>query len=83
MTKPNSFITYECKAIKQILQNEQWLEGERRGCPVEANDPVVLANVCAVVLRIGAEMRFDAEKDCKVQENDKPSNLAPSTEAQP
>ncbi len=43
--------------VAQIIRNETWLEAERRGHTVPADDPVVRANVCAVILRIGAEMR--------------------------
>ena len=43
--------------IAKIIQDETWLEGERRGGPVSSHDPTVLANVCAVVLRIGADLR--------------------------
>jgi len=43
--------------IQQIIRDETWLEGERRGRAVDPNDPVVRANVCSVILRIGAQMR--------------------------
>ncbi len=43
--------------IQQIIADETWLEGERRGCPVSSDDPVVRENVCLIVLRIGAAMR--------------------------
>lgn len=47
----------ELTVIRKIIEDETWLEGERRGCRVEECDPVVLENICAVILRIGAEMR--------------------------
>jgi hypothetical protein len=43
--------------IQQIIQDETWLESERRGYPVPSTDPVVRENVCAVVLRIGQQLR--------------------------
>ncbi len=43
--------------IQKIIQDETWLEGERRGCAVGQTDPVVRENVCRVILRIGAELR--------------------------
>lgn len=43
--------------IQKIIRDETWLEGERRGCPVTPNDPVVRENVCRVILRIGAQLR--------------------------
>lgn len=46
--------------IAQIIRDETWLEAERRGHTVPSDDPVVRANVCDVILRIGARMRADA-----------------------
>lgn len=43
--------------IKKIIDDETWLEGERRGCYVPSTDPVVRERVCEVVLRIGAQLR--------------------------
>jgi hypothetical protein len=43
--------------IEQIIRDETWLEGERRGGPVSADDPAVREKVCEVVLRVGADMR--------------------------
>ena len=43
--------------IQKVIRDETWLEGERRGCPVSAQDPAVRENVCQVVLRIGRELR--------------------------
>jgi len=51
----------EIPAIQQILLNEIWLETERRGVRVYADDQVVRANVCQIVLRIGAELRASTE----------------------
>ena len=47
--------------IRQIIEDETWLEGERRGCEVPANDSVVRENVCRVVLRIGQQLRDSIE----------------------
>ncbi len=43
--------------IRQIIRDETWLEGERRGCDVAVNDRVVMENVCRVILLIGQRMR--------------------------
>lgn len=43
--------------IAKIIRDETWLEGERRGCAVGEDDPVVRENVCRVILRVGAELR--------------------------
>ncbi|MDF3058600.1 MAG: hypothetical protein K0R17_2815 [Rariglobus sp.] len=47
----------ELGSIQKIIDDETWLEGERRGHAVDPLDPVVVASVCAIVLRIGAELR--------------------------
>jgi hypothetical protein len=47
----------ELQVIRKIIADETWLEGERRGCYVAPDDPVVRENVCRVILRIGAELR--------------------------
>lgn len=51
----------EIPVIRQIIQDETWLEGERRGCEVPANDGAVRENVCRVVLRIGQRLRDSIE----------------------
>jgi hypothetical protein len=43
--------------IQKIIQDETWLEGERRGCQVLPNDHVVRENVCRIVMRIGQQLR--------------------------
>jgi len=50
-------VAEEIPVIRKVIANEIWFEGERRGCAVSADDPVVRENVCQVVLRIGHEMR--------------------------
>lgn len=47
----------EIPVIQKIIQDETWLEGERRGCAVSTNDRVVRENVCRIILRIGQELR--------------------------
>jgi hypothetical protein len=47
----------ELPVIQKIIEDETWLEGERRGCLVSPHDPVVCDNVCQVVLRIGSQLR--------------------------
>lgn len=43
--------------IQKIIQDETWLEGERRGCHVRSDDRVVRDRVCEVILRIGQHLR--------------------------
>ena len=52
-----TFLFREVLMIQKIVQDEVWLESERRGYNVSENDPIVREKVCEVVLRIGAEMR--------------------------
>jgi hypothetical protein len=54
---PDPIIFRELSVIHRIIEDETWLEGERRGGPVSANDPVVRENVCRVILRIGQQLR--------------------------
>lgn len=54
---PDPVTLRQLPLIARIIRDETWLEGERRGCAVPADDPTVRENVCAVVLRIGRELR--------------------------
>ncbi len=47
----------ELPIIQQIIDDETWYEGERRGCYVAPDDPVVRENVSLVILRIGRQLR--------------------------
>ena len=47
----------EIPAIATIIDNEIWLEGERRGCCVSPEDPTVVENVCGIIIRIGGQLR--------------------------
>ena len=51
----------EIPVIRKIIQDETWLEGERRGCQVPAHDATVRENVCRVILRVGRELRESIE----------------------
>lgn len=63
MTLLDPIIFRELTTIRQIIHDETWLEAERRGCRVTADDRIVRNNVCAVVLRIGEEMRETSRLD--------------------
>lgn len=54
---PDPVLRLQFPIIAKIICDETWLEGERRGCWVSPQDPVVVERVCAVVLRIGAQLR--------------------------
>ena len=47
----------ELPVIRKIIEDETWLESERRGYRVSPNDRVVRERVCEIVLRIGQELR--------------------------
>lgn len=47
----------ELPVIQKIIQDETWLEGERRGCHVRSDDLVVRERVCEIILRIGQQLR--------------------------
>ena len=57
MTPCDHIILRELPVIRKIIQDETWLEGERRGCYVRSDDRVVRDRVCTIVLRIGQQLR--------------------------
>lgn len=62
MSKLDSIVFVQLSAIRQIILDETWLEAERRGCRVDADDHAVRENVCVIVLRIGAQLRESSEQ---------------------
>lgn len=73
MLPADQVIAREIPVIQKIIQDETWLEGERRGCPVPATDGTVRENVCRVVLQIGQQLRDSitgaADPDCPAPES--------------
>lgn len=57
MNPSDPVLLREVPIIQKIIQDETWLEGERRGCWVSPADQVVLDRVCAIILRIGQDLR--------------------------
>ena len=57
MTPIDPIVQRQLPTIQKIIQDETWLEGERRRCFVQPGDPVVRENVCIVILRIGQQLR--------------------------
>jgi hypothetical protein len=53
----------EIPVIRKIIQDETWLEGERRGCEVAPTDRVVRENVCRVILQVGHQIRESVSRD--------------------
>ena len=64
MTTPAQTIHAQLDMVAEVTRNEQWLEGERRGCAVKACDPIVQARVFAVAMASGEEWRRNVEKEC-------------------
>jgi hypothetical protein len=62
VNSPDPIVTREVQMIRKIIRDETWLEGERRGRPVSPNDAAVRERVCAIVLRIGQQMRDSLTK---------------------
>ena len=50
MSSESAFIRAEIPEIEKIVKNEVWLEGERRGQPVDRHDEVVRQRVAEVIL---------------------------------
>ncbi len=57
MKSGDPIVFLELRVIQKIIDDETWLEGERRGCRVDPQDPVVVDAVCSIVMRIGAQLR--------------------------
>jgi hypothetical protein len=57
MIPPDPVMISQLPVIRKIIQDETWLESERRGCAVTADDHVVRERVCEVILRIGQQLR--------------------------
>ena len=55
-------IQREIEAIRKMIADETWLEGERRHCPVQDRDPIVQERVADILLSgVGAELRKTLE----------------------
>ncbi len=53
-------VTCELPWVQKILEDETWLEGERRHQAVSIDDPVVVERVCNILLSEGANLRARA-----------------------
>ena len=63
MCAEQAIVLKELPAIEKIVRDETWLEGERRGCWVDPHDPVVTEKVCEIIMRLGAAMRAQVQRD--------------------
>ena len=58
MDEQAEFIRSEIPDVKIIVENECWLEGERRGEAVDSRDPAVQERVADIILNgVGAFLR--------------------------
>jgi len=69
MKSHDPIVHHQLPVISQIIHDETWLEGERRGCAVSPKDRVVRENVCQVILRIGQQMRDSLTRVHRVDRN--------------
>jgi len=49
-------ILEEITEVQRIIADETWYEGERRGQPVRANDPVVQKHVHEIINEFGMDL---------------------------
>ena len=58
MSPESELIREELPDVDQIVRDECWLEGERRGNPVEPSDAAIQERVAGIILSgAGAEIR--------------------------
>ena len=62
MNPGDPIVFRELPLIQKIIQDETWLEGERRGCEVSSSDRIVRERVCEIILRIGQQLRDSVSK---------------------
>ncbi|MEA3211902.1 MAG: hypothetical protein QOE70_4959 [Chthoniobacter sp.] len=64
MSPESEFIRAELPDVEKIVQNERWLEAERRGVPLEAHDDALSERVADIILGgVGAELRRKHETE--------------------
>lgn len=58
MSPESEFIQDEIAEVRKIVETECWLEGERRGTPVDPSDEIVQKRVADIILSgVGNELR--------------------------
>ena len=68
MTPNDPVLVRQLPFIREIIDDETWLESERRGNAIPRNDAVVRDHVCGVILRIGQDLRETAERSASGNE---------------
>jgi hypothetical protein len=69
MNPPDPVLVQQLPVIQKIIQDETWLEGERRGCSVGSDDRVVRDRVCQVILRVGQQLRDSLSRSAEMANN--------------
>ncbi len=58
MSPEAEFIEAEIPEVRRIVEDECWLEGERRGSPVDPRDEIVQQRVADIILSgVGSQLR--------------------------
>jgi hypothetical protein len=58
MSPESEMIAAELPAVRRMVDEECWLEGERRGMPVDPSDEVVQSKVAELILSgVGQQLR--------------------------
>jgi len=58
MSPESEFIQAEIAEVRKIVETECWLEGERRGMPVDPRDKMIQKRVAEIILSgVGAQLR--------------------------
>lgn len=55
MSSESQFIHNEIPDVEEIVRNECWLEGQRRGCKVEPSDDCIRQRVADIILQGAGE----------------------------
>jgi len=57
---PQEIIDEEVPMVEHIVEDEMWLEAERRHCDIQNNDPEVQKHVAEIIREKGVELREEA-----------------------
>ena len=58
MSSESEIIKSEIPEVETIIHNECWLEAERRKCPVDRHDEVIIERVAQIILGgVGSDLR--------------------------
>ena len=65
MSHEVEIIHAEISDVREIIRNECWLEGERRGSPVDPHDDLIRDRVADIILAgAGKRLRLQHETGC-------------------